>query len=126
MCKREEYALAASDSVLLYETSNEQAYCFTKHKNNPAQNAKDWKKVEEIAQLRMDHRKAVCPGNLSYVAFAVMDLARVKGYLNKHEEANELIRQAQEIWKISFGPNNKFSHKNTIQQWMQDEPWLIG
>ena len=29
MCKREEYALAASDSVLLYETSNEQAYCFT-------------------------------------------------------------------------------------------------
>ena len=95
-------------------------------KNNPAQNAKDWKKVEEIAQLRMDHRKAVCPGNLSYVAFAVMDLARVKGYLNKHEEANELIRQAQEIWKISFGPNNKFSHKNTIQQWMQDEPWLIG
>ena len=97
-----------------------------KHKNNPTQNAKDWKKVEEIAQLRMDHRKAVCPGNLSYVAFAVMDLARVKGYLNKHEEANELIRQAQEIWKISFGPNNKFSHKNTIQQWMQDEPWLIG
>ena len=42
MCKREEYALAASDSVLLYETSNEQAYCFTTSLKNAlgAQGAK--------------------------------------------------------------------------------------
>ena len=93
---------------------------------HPAEKVKDWKKAEEIGQLRLDHRKAVCPGNLSYNAFAVIDLARVKGYLNKYEEANELIKQAQEIWKISSGPTNKLSHMNTIQQWMQYAKWQVG
>jgi len=94
--------------------------------NQPAEKIKDWKKAEEMGQLRVDHRKAVCPGNLSYNAFPLIDLARVKGYLKKYDEANELIKQAQEIWKISFGPNNKLSHMKTIQHWMQHTNWAVG
>ena len=94
--------------------------------NHSTEKMKYWKKAEEMGQLRVDHRKAVCPGNLSYNAFPLIDLARVKGYLKKYDEANELIKQAQEIWKISFGPNNKLSHMKTIQHWMQHTNWAVG
>ena len=63
----------------------------------------NWKRVEEIGQLRLNLRKEIYPPNHSLIADAAVELACVKVRLNKDEEVNELLKCAFDILRISNG-----------------------
>jgi len=89
------------------------------HLLHPAARAENWKIAERFGQLRLDHRKIICPPNHSMIAFGAIELGRVKAKLNKYTEANDLVKYAQGIWSISHGPDHpNYKNKNTIQDWM--------
>ena len=76
--------------------------------NGPFRNHPEemWKKAEEIGQIRLNKMKVVCPPNHSLIAHGAVTLAQVKANLNKVSEANELVKYAQEIWRVCEDPDH--------------------